>query len=239
MTTVSYTPNQSPTLLDMVNRILNECGIASQADLATSNFLGTITAVNAVNDAINDIKYRNRWEWLKETVVLDLVPGTLSYPVPANFGRMAHPMTPWDGTTVARSLQEQTPDEYWQMIPSIQTSNPGTPYLYMVDGNTINLWPAPDTNFVNQWPQMMFTYFKAPERPLGVSDQLLVIDVPPSFVEVIAAFGKWKMKLFLEYPDWQAEQARYEQALRVQMNAGNAGRRAPRLRMTYPSNSVW
>ena len=70
-------------------------------------------------------------------------------------------------------------------------------------------------------------------------DQNIAINIPPEFIEAVVAFAKWKMKLFLEYPDWQAEQMRYEQALRVQMNRANAGRRAPRLRMTYNSNTVW
>ena len=239
MTTLVYSPNQTPTLKDLVNRILNECGIASQPDLTTSNFLGTVTAINAVNDGVNDIKYRNRWEWLKETSVLDLNPGINSYAMPANFVRMAHPMTPWDGSALGRSLQEQTPDEYWQMIPSIQSSTPGTPYLYMVDSSVVSLWPAPDSNFISQWPQIRFTYFKGPERPLGAVDQGIAVDIPPSFIEALVAFGKWKMKLFLEYPDWQAEQGRYEQALRVQINLTNSGRRAARLRTTYPSNTVW
>jgi hypothetical protein len=239
MTTVIYTPAQTPILRDVVNRILNECGIQSQADLTTSNFLGTVTAINAVSDAVNDIKLRDRWEWLKYTAVVTPVAGQTSYPLPADFVRMAHPMTPWNGTMMGRSLQEQTADEYWQMIPSIQSATPGTPYMYMADSQTLTIYPAPDANFISQWPQLQFVYFKGPQRPLGAADQLLAVDIPPEFLECLVAFGKWKMKLFLEYPDWQAEQARYEQSLRVQMNRNNASRRAPRLRMTYPSNSVW
>jgi hypothetical protein len=111
--------------------------------------------------------------------------------------------------------------------------------MYMADSQTLTIYPAPDANFISQWPQLQFVYFKGPQRPLGAADQLLAVDIPPEFLECLVAFGKWKMKLFLEYPDWQAEQARYEQSLRVQMNRNNASRRAPRLRMTYPSNSVW
>jgi hypothetical protein len=239
MTTVSYTPNQTATLKDTVNRILNECGIPAQANLVTSQYLGTVTAINAVNDAINDIKFRNRWEWLKATVVLDLQVGNLSYTPPDDFVRMAHPFTPWNGVTLGRSLQELTPDEYWQMIPSSGTMTPGTPYCYMVDSNVINLWPTPNADFIALWPQLLYTYFKGPARPLGAADQALAIDVPPEFTEAVVAFGKWKIKLMLEFPDWQAEQARYEQVIRVQMNRNNAGRKAPRLRTTFPSNQVW
>ena len=239
MTTVSYSPNQTPILRDVVNRVLNECGIQSQPDLTTSQLLATVTAINAVNDGINDIKFRNRWEWLKRTAVINLVVGTLSYAMPADFVRMAHPMTPYNGIGIGRALQEMTPDEYWQMVPSVGLTTPGTPYLYMVDSSVLNLWPAPDTNFISLWPQMQFVYFKGPARPLGAEDQLLAVDIPPEFIECLVAFGKWKMKLLLEYPDWQAEQARYEQALKVQINRGNAGRKASRLRTTFPSNSVW
>ena len=109
----------------------------------------------------------------------------------------------------------------------------------MVDSSVVTMAPAPDSNFIALWPNLQYIYFQGPQRPLGAADQLLAVDIPPEFIEALVAFGKWKMKLFLEYPDWQAEQQRYEQCLRVQMNRNNAGRRAPRLRMTYPSNSVW
>ena len=239
MTTVGFTPNQSPSLLDTVNRILNECGIQSQPNLASSQFLGTITALNAVNDAVNDIKMRMRWEWLKSTSVVNLVAGTSSYPMPSDFVRMAHPFMLWDGTNLNNTLQELTPDEFWQMYPPTNLSTPGTPQVFMVDSNVLTIWPSPSTTFISTYPMLRYIYFKGAARPLGTADQASAIDVPPEFLECVVAFGKWKMKLFLEYPDWQAEQQRYEQSLRVQMNANNAGRRTPRLRQTYPSNTVW
>ena len=239
MTTVNYTPAQMPTLLEVVNRVLNECGIQSQPNLTSSQFLGTVTAMNAVNDAVNDIKMRNRWEWIKTTAVLTLVPGISSYTMPSDFVSMAHPMMMWDGTNLNQTLQELTPDEFWQMYPPTNISTPGTPSVYMVDSNVTTLWPSPSASFIATYPQLRYIYFKAAARPLTVADQALTLDIPAEFLEAVVAFGKWKMKLFLEYPDWQAEQARYEQAIRVQINRTNAGRRAPRMRLTYPSNTVW
>ena len=239
MTTVQFTPNQTPTLKDVVNRILNECGLQSQADLTTSLFLGTITAINATNDAINDIKFRNRWEWLKRTAVITLVNGVNSYAMPADFVRMGHPFVPWNGVTKGTPMAEKTPDEFYQAIPGLPAGSAGTPQFYMVDSSTVTVYPTPDTNFVTSWPNLQYVYFQGPQRPLGAADQALTIDIPPEFIEALVAFGKWKMKLFLEYPDWQAEQTRYEQCLHVQMNRNNAGRRAPRLRTTYDNVSVW
>jgi len=239
MTTVQFTPNQTPTLKDFVNRILNECGLQSQADLTTSQFLGTIVAINATNDGINDIKYRNRWEWLKRTAVITLVNGVNSYAMPADFVRMAYPFYFWNGVTKGIPLNEKTPDEYSQLIPGLPAGSAGTPQYYMVDSNVVTIYPTPDTNFVTSWPNLQYVYFQGPQRPLGAADQALAVDIPPEFIEALTAFGKWKMKLFLEYPDWQAEQARYEQCLHVQMNRNNAGRRAPRLRPTYNNVSVW
>ena len=132
-----------------------------------------------------------------------------------------------------------SPDEWNQIVPTLVIDQPGTPQYYMVDSDVLTLGPAPDSNYVSTYPQLIYSYFKGPQRPLGAEDQTLAIDVPPEFVEAVVAFAKWKMKLFLEYPDWQAEQARYEQALHVQMNRNNAGRRVARMRMTYNSNTVW
>ena len=239
MTTVSYTPNQTPTLFDVVNRVLNECGIESQLDLTTSNFLGTVTAINAINDAINDINFRNRWEWQKQTAVIDLADGINSYALPANFVRMCYPFTPSSGSSFSMQLRELTPDEWNQIVPTLVINQPGTPQYYMVDSNVVTLGPAPNSEYISTYPQLQYTYFKGPAAPLGASDQNSAIDIPPEFVEAVVAFAKYKMKLFLEYPDWQVEQARYEQALHVQMNRNNAGRRTPRMRMTYNSNTVW
>ena len=239
MTTVSYTPNQTTTLLEVVNRVLNECGIESQADLPTSNFLGTVTAINAVNDAINDIKFRNRWEWLKRTAVIDLVAGINSYALPADFTRMCYPFTPYTGVQFSMQLRELTPDEWNQIVPTLVINQPGTPQYYMVDSNVVTFGPAPNSEYISTYPQVQYTYFQGPAAPLGASDQSSALDIPPEFIEAVVAFAKYKMKIFLEFPDWQMEQARYEQALHVQMNRNNAGRRAPRMRMTYNSNTVW
>jgi len=240
MTTVLYTPNQTPILRDVVNRILNECGIASQPDLVTSKYLGTVTALNAVNDAVVDIKSRNlHWEFQKRTAVINLIPGINSYTVPADFARMAHPFSPWNGFQISTSLRELTPDEYYQAIPALNTSTPGTPQYYMVDSNVVTMFPPPSSDYISNWPQLQYVYMKDSGTPLGASDQTLAVDIPSRFIECVVAFGKWKMKLYLEYPDWQVEQQRYEQTLHTQMNRNNSGRRAPRLRTTFPSNSVW
>lgn len=239
MTTVSYSPNQTPILKDLVNRILNECGIESQNDLPTSNFLGTVTAMNAVNDAVNDIKCRNRWEWLKASAVIDLQDGIGSYALPANFSRMCYPFVPFTGSSYSMQLRELTPDEWNQIVPTLVINQPGTPQYYSVDSNVVTLGPAPNSEYISTYPQLTYSYYKGPSAPLGASDQLLAVDVPAEFVEAIVAFGKWKMKLFLEYPDWQAEMGRYEQCLHIQMNKNNAGRRTPRMRLTYNSNTVW
>jgi len=239
MTTVNYAPPTAYTLKEMVNRILNECGVPSQADLTTSNFLGTVTAINAVNDAVNDIKLRNRWEWLKMTAVIDLQAGIGSYNLPVDFVSMNTPFTPYTGSQFSQQIRELTPDEWSQIVPTLVINQPGTPQYYMVDSTVVTLAPAPDANYVATYPQLSYGYFKGAWRPLAAADQNLAIDIPPKFSECVAAFGKWKMKLFLEYPDWQAEQMRYEQSLHVQMNRNNAGRRKPRLRNTYNSNTVW
>ena len=239
MTTVQFTPNQTPPLKDVVNRILNECGLQSQADLTTSQFLGTVTAINATNDAVNDIKFRCRWEWLKRTAVVNLAAGVNSYAMPADFVRMGHPFVPWNGSVKGMPMQEKTPDEFYQLIPGLPAGSAGTPQFYMVDSNVVTVYPTPDANFVATWPNLQYVYFQGPQRPLGAADQALAVDIPPEFIEALVAFGKWKMKLFLEYPDWQAEQQRYETCLHVQMNRNNAGRRAPRLRTTYNNTTVW
>lgn len=227
MTTVQLNSPSFPSTINLVNRILNECGIESNTTLSAQNFRSN-TALQAVNDAVADIHYRNRWTFQKRLTFFNMVVGVNQYVLPADFMRLAIPPI-----LNGNRLKEYTPEEWAAFIPegSNQIAN-GMPQAFCVDMNIFRLWPIPDSQTISLYPQLSYIYFMGPGARLGTSDDNATVNLPIDFLEAVVAFGKWKVKMLLEYPDAGAEQQRYESCLRTLMNRDAKGRRQPRLR-TY------
>lgn len=235
MTTVTVNSPTFPSLLSLVNRVLNECGVESNTSLAAQNFRSN-TVLQAINDAVADIYYRDRWFWQKSLTYLTLVAGTDQYAMPADFMRLAHPPV-INGVM----LQEYTQEEWLENIPQPSGSSTaqGQPQACCFDMNIIRLWPIPDANTVSQFPQMGYTYYRGPGVRLDTTNDAATVNLPIDFLEAVVAFARGVLKQHLEFPDQAVqERQRYEQAIQVQMARNSRSRVQPRLKtLGQPSNS--
>jgi hypothetical protein len=224
MTNVIQTPSQMPSILAMVQRVKRECGLPVPTTLVGTTDMTAMVVLSALGDATVDIYVRKRWEWKQSLYGLPLVVGATQYPLPADFERMCTDPTAAGYPVRGLSLEE------WQMMVPMTSINAGSPQYYTVHGFIFEIWPAPNAEYIAQYPILPFIYYRKPPRRLDGTDDSDNINLPPEFEDALIAYGKWKTKEFLEYPDSQSDHQRYEVALQVQMNADQSLRKAPRMR---------
>lgn len=226
MTNVLPSPSLMPSILTMVKRVKRECGLPEPTTLVATTDKTAIVALDALNDAAVDIYSRKRWEWQESLYGVTLVSGTTQYALPADFMRLAQP--PEAGGYPVQGLTEE---EWMQYVPLVSTTS-GSPQYYTVHGYIFEIWPAPTDDYIAQYPILPFTYYRQPPARLDGSDDAANLNLPVEFVECLIAYGKFKVKAFLEYPDAGGEVQLYEKLLFTRMNAGRSMRRAPRLRQS-------
>jgi hypothetical protein len=70
MTLITQNNNDSWSLLDLVNRVRNECGVESvPSDAATYDFR-SVTVCNAINDCVTELWRAVRWPWTRQTATV-------------------------------------------------------------------------------------------------------------------------------------------------------------------------
>jgi len=226
MTNVSQVPSLMPSILSLVQRVKRECGLPEPSTLIGTTDKTAIVALDALNDCAVDIYSRKRWEWQESLYGVPLVAGTVQYALPTDFQRMAQPPM-----SAGYPVQWLTEEEWYQFVPGVSTTS-GSPQYATAHGLIFEIWPTPTQDYIDQYPILPFTYYRQPPARLDGSDDSDNINLPVEFVECLIAFGRWKVKAFLEYPDAQREEGVYEKQLFTRMNAGRSLRRAPRMRQT-------
>lgn len=226
MTTVTPTPSLMPSILTMVKRVKRECGLPEPITLVATTDKTAIVALDALSDAAVDIYSRKRWEWQESLYSVSLVAGTTQYALPADFQRLAQP--PEAGGYPVAGLTEE---EWMQYVPLVSTTS-GSPQYYTVHGYIFEIWPAPTADYIALYPQLPFTYYRQPPARLDGSDDVANINIPVEFVECLIAYGRWRVKSFLEYPDADKDKGIYEEKLFTRMNVGRSMRKAPRMRQS-------
>lgn len=218
-----------PVALDMVNRVQRECGVESIASFATGNDRSEVVR-EALNDSIIDLYNRARWEWLVHVFNLPLVAGQSSYQLPQNFMRLASPLR-----VTNTPMKEYTALDWPYYIPTIDPGGQGGPHSYMIQGQVLTVFPAPGADIVALNPVFVMAYYKhaGVRIPASADGDAMTWDVPPEFIEPMIVFGKWKLKLFLEYPDSQAEQGRYEQLIQQNMNRRRSSLQNPQMHQRF------
>ena len=228
MTTVNVTRSSFPTTLELVNRVLNECGVESfSSQTATGNNKQIGIVLASINDAVFDLNYRKRWNFQKTIYYEPLVAGQTDYPLPSGFMRLETPVM--IGNTI---LDEFLADEFVQRVPFMDATS-GTPIIFMVDGNYLKVWPSPTQNVVDTYKQMRYSFYKGPTERLTTEDGAATINLPLDFLEAVVCFAKWKFKTFLEYPDANIERARFDELVRLLMNKDDLGLKEYSLRPEY------
>ena len=211
---VVQTAANFPTALDLVNRVQRECGVETVLSLANTNDRSE-TVREALNDAVIDIYNRARWEWLMTVYHIQLVAGRDQYQMPKNFDRLAMPVR-----LTNTPMKEYTALDWPYYIPTVDPGGQGGPHSYMVHNDILSVFPAPSAESVAQYPKLILAYYKSPgpRVPASADGDKTTWDIPEAFIEPMVAFGKWKLKMLLEYPDSPGEMARYEQLIQQNLN---------------------
>jgi len=230
MTIVTQTPTQMPSILEMVKRVKRECGLPEPTTLVGTTDKQALIALDALNDAANDIFGRKRWEWQESLFGLQLQSGVVQYNLPADFQRMSK-----DPIVNGVTVKPMDPVDFY----SLPTGALGSPLNYTVHGYIFELWPAPSVDYVAAYPILPYVYFRETPARLTTVDDSANLNLPPVFLECLIAFGKWKLKAFLEYPDAERDHQRYEDTLFLRMNVDRTLRTSPRMRMPATGRKSW
>lgn len=230
MPTVQVTYPAFPKLLDVVNRVLRETGAYTINSLNPGNVQSTVV-LDAINDGIWQIYNRERWAWAIESISIPLVNNLADYPLPGNFDRMA--MAPiYNGL----ELREWTLDEWNDQVQpyvSFQQAQAGSPAFFKISPAVLTVYPAPVTATIAVAPNITFSYYRNPGTRFDNTNDAVAPNLPVEFVDCLVTFGKWRFKMFLEYPDAQAEAQRFEQLLATQMNRNRRGRKPNQMRQVF------
>jgi len=216
MAVLATTSNPSfPTLLALVSRVRREVTKESLTTLNDDPVNNVI--VDSINDAVEDIYYQDRWNWAKTTEALTFVANTSEYALPSRFYRMA---TEPEINNI--QLKEVEPEEWARntYTPSLtaQATVSGQPQVYYIDRSLIKFWPTPSSSFVTLTPTVTLCYYQRPGSRLALAtDGGNSPDLPTEFIEAVVAFAKSRLKIFLQYDDWQIDDARYRECVQRQV----------------------
>lgn len=216
MPTVNLNPPLNfPNLLQLTTRVRRECTRETLVTLTDDPINNVI--VDAVNDATEDIYYKNRWNWKKSLYNFRLIQGQADYALPADFYQLATEPE-YNGV----KMLEVDPEDWFRHTydPSVNPSNmtQGSPAIYMVDRTFIRLHPVPSETSVSTAPFIPAVYYRRPPPRLSIADDTSnPPDLPPEFIEAVVAFGKWKLKVHLQFDDFELDERRYREIVQKQI----------------------
>lgn len=207
----SSVSGDTPNALQLVQRVFTECRIAP---LPTTLNPGT-TNSNIVFEAFNDIQYElwrsERWPWRMRMAFIRLVADTPDYLLPADFDQLAVP--PMIGSTAKLATYDLYDFvETFGMYDPLPTS--GTPTSCALMGNAIRLYPPPSSDCLTAYPRMQVLYLRKPPARLTVAQETDSFDMPPEFIPVMVAWGRYVLKKALAYPDAQTDFQEYDRLRR-------------------------
>jgi hypothetical protein len=213
--TTSLTPTGGTgvnTLLVLVNRVHDELGIERYNTLSGPDHLA-LTTINGLNDAVEDLWYKQAWPWQTIRHPLRLEAGTYEYPLPERFMKLTT-----DVRLKTSTLTELTPKEWAKLVPTHVTNpapTPGTPVYVCIDGTDFLVWPPPSQDFLDNVTRDAYFHYrlKPPDRLNGDDNEDDPFDVPAEYVEALVEFAKWKTGTKLGMGDAAAFRARYDEII--------------------------
>lgn len=225
-----------PSCLTMVQRVQEECGDIPVTSLTPGTRRSKI-ALEGLNDACQAIWEASRWPWQRYDYNLTLVAGQSEYTLPSDFDRLAESPRLSSAGNFA-PLEEYSPEEWIVFQLGVSPTN-GSPYRFKIENTKIVLGPAPSDEFIDQYPTLIFSYFReAPDRKTTASGAD-AWDVPGHFYPEMINYGKFKLKQYLEFPDWQSDKAAFEQGIQEQKNKVRQGRKPATMKPLYPVIQSW
>lgn len=233
------------TLLTAVQRVLTANGQPAPATVDTVSPT-TEKAVQAVNDAQDEIYAHALWSWRFKWLVLDIVGEQMWYLLPDDFGEMAADI-PFKGATSQidgisyqelcdryPDLRHYPPDSGVDLSVFVDglssTEYLGTPKYYSVWAGHLALVPRPDDEYVeDQVGQIVGGYYRVAQELYADSD---IIDMPKPMWRIHHNLANAYYKQYMEYSDWQAtEQRALSQLQRAVQMDKKVGKTVNRMRV--------
>jgi hypothetical protein len=200
------------TLLVLLNRVHDELGIERYSDISDPDHQA-LTTINALNDGVEDLWYKQTWPWQIMPYYQTLEVGVTSYPLPTRFMKLVSDMR-----IGANTLEELTPLAWNKLIPS-DVTNPlpenGSTRFACIDGTAMIVWPPPSQDFIDNGGSRVYLRYrlKPPVRLNGDDNQDDPFDLPEEYAEAIVEFAKWKTGTKMGFPDVGAYRNRYDEII--------------------------
>ena len=233
MTTVTVSGGASiPKMLDLVNIILNDCGIESvPSACATYNHRSSFVT-RALNYAVTDIYHSMRWHWTKTWTNIPLVANQADYSLPGNFMRLCAPPK-YSGI----QMEELSPEEWEIFTPDTSMTPHGGPRNFKIDNLTISLYPAPSAAFVTQFGSIPYAFWE--NSPGSITDDGGTLDVEYECLRYLVYKVRSELKRYLNNDDWQEDARQAKAVMDDIIRSDRQGRMPPTIRPKRPIVRSW
>ena len=208
------------TLLDCVQRVVSGIGESAPSSVGVTSPV-VRKAVDAVNDAYQDVYVAAQWDFRFAWEATDLEDDTMWYDLPDGFGEMATDIPVYLGTAQLeyldfRKLLERYPD--FRLFPTsagvnlsvivqsaTNTNHFGSPLVYTVTKNLIGLFPAPNEDYVSTQSQFVYAYYNLPADLISDGD---IVELPKNLWSAHYYLALSYLKQYVEQRDFAPDEQR-------------------------------
>ena len=131
-----------------------------------------------LNQALGYVAAQTDFRVLLDTETYVTVSGTAGYALPSDFSR-AYNVEVLDSSGNALPLTPETLVGY----DTKSSSATGQPQLYVIDGQTLRLWPVPDNQFT-----VRLRYYRTPATMDSAID---VPEIPATYHHLLVSYALW------------------------------------------------
>ena len=222
------------TFYTAVRRVMEGCGMIDPGSLADPT-ADVRMAMEAVQDALNEVWYKHTWEWRRKMWLIEISQGVMWYDLPADWEeagakigmrKIAAPLDfmPWEKLLDARPYIRSVPVEYGGVAMTTQAStdgDPGTPQVWTMFGDYLGIYNPPDEDFMtNYGSDFIATYFRALIEPYDGTD---LLGIPVSLYPAHHGIALGLFKQSKQWPDAGMTESRGRSLLMTQV--GKASKR--------------
>lgn len=205
------------TLLQAVNKLLIDTGKGSIISVASAT-RHTQMAIGAVQDARDDVFYKKLWQWRREHMKIELVESQMWYELPADYHKMASPLSMNRADEMLTYMDYETMLKTWPYLRAFppgagvadldsatqlaaQTDTFGEPDNYTIwQKGYLGLMKIPDEDFVTLEGALYAHYWRSPTIIEEDNDD---IGLPRELWSTHNLLASAKYKKGLEMSDWR------------------------------------
>lgn len=225
------------TFLQTVNKAINKIGESSVATLANPT-KRIMQAMDAVEDARNEVYYHTMWEFRRKYHRIELAENQMWYELPGNYQKMATGVSL--NRTSKPNLEKYSYEKLLDRWPNMRSFPPGSgvtslstagqlsaqelsfgePGVYCVVEGYVGLMPIPDEAFTELEDILYMSYWA--HAPLLESDNDST-GVPMNLWLAMDQLSSAGLLKILEYPDWGVDRAKGTKSLDREASGGRIG----------------